>query len=248
MTGSGRIVGADGVQIIEVTDFGVRSAVIRLRCREAALQFVLYPMIHMAKPAFYAAVTTRLKRADVVVVEGVGGGRRKRSALLGALTLSYRVLRFNRRARVVEQNLDYAALGVPVLRPDVDVEEFAAGWRRVPLAHRLMVWCVLPVIVVARLFGGTRTVWSRSMEQCDLPSPDEEDLADSLPELDAVFGGERDERLLTALCRLHEERSGESIEVAVVYGAAHVPAIVFGLRNRYGYRPRGAEWLTVADL
>ena len=51
-----------------------------------------------------------------------------------------------------------------------------------------------------------------------------------------------------ALCRLHEERGGESIEVAVVYGAAHVPAVVRGLLNRYRYRPRGAEWLTVVDL
>jgi len=56
------------MQIIEVTDFGVRSAVIRLRRRETPLQFVLYPMIHMAKPAFYTAVTVRLKRADVLAV------------------------------------------------------------------------------------------------------------------------------------------------------------------------------------
>jgi hypothetical protein len=236
------------VQIIEVTDLGVRSAVVRLRRRETPLQFVLYPMIHMAKPAFYAAVTSRLRRADVVVVEGVGGGRGKRSVLIGALTLSYTVLRFNRRAKLVEQDIDYAALGVPVVRPDVNLEEFAAGWRRVPLAHRLMMWCVLPLVVLARLFGGTGMIWSRSMEQNDLPSPDEEDRADWSPELEAAFSGERDDRLLADLCGLHEERSGEDIEVAVVYGAAHVPAIVQGLMNRYGYRPRSADWLTVADL
>jgi hypothetical protein len=78
----------DGVQIIEVTDLGVRSAIVRLRRRETPLQFVLYPMIHMAKPAFYAAVAARLKQANVVVAEGVGGGRGKRSVLIGALTLS----------------------------------------------------------------------------------------------------------------------------------------------------------------
>jgi len=236
------------VQIIEVTDLGVRSAVIRLRRRDTALQFVLYPMIHMAKPAFYAAVTARLTRADVVVAEGVGGGRRKRSVLVGALTLSYTVLRFNRRAKLVEQDIDYAALGVPVVRPDLSLEEFAAGWRRVPLAHRLLMWCVLPFVVVARLFGGTRMIWSRSMEQNDLPSPEQEDLADWSPTLEAAFGGERDDRLLAVLCRLHEERSGEDIEVAVVYGAAHVPAIVRGLMNRYGYRPHSADWLTIADV
>ena len=236
------------MQIIEVTDFGVRSAVIRLRRRGTPLQFVLYPMIHMAQPAFYAAVTARLASADVVVVEGVGGGRQKRSALMNALTLSYRVLRFNQRVRLVRQHLGYAALGVPVVRPDVTLEEFTAGWRRIPLAERLTVWCVLPIVVVIRLFGGTRTIWSRSLERHDLPTPEEEDMADAPPGLDTVLGGERDERLLAALCRLHEERCGESIEVAVVYGAAHVPGVVYGMRRRYGYRPRGAEWLTVAEL
>lgn len=76
------------MQIIEVTDLAVRSAIIRLRRRETPLQFVLYPMIHVARPAFYAAVTARLKRADVVVAEGVGGGRvggRRQRSLLAAL-------------------------------------------------------------------------------------------------------------------------------------------------------------------
>jgi hypothetical protein len=236
------------VHIIEVTEFGVRSAVIRLRRRETPLQFVLYPMLHMANPAFYAAVTARLKRADVVVVEGVGGGPRKRSVLLGALTLSYTVLRFNRRAGLVKQNIDYAALGVPVVCPDVSVAEFADGWRRVPLAHRLVMWCVLPFVVLARLFGGSRMIWSRSMELNDLPSEEDEDAADQLPEMEAAFGGDRDDRLLTTLCRLHEQRGGQAIEVAVVYGAAHVPAVAAALMDRYGYRPRSADWLTIADL
>ncbi len=49
------------MQIIEVTELAVRSAVIRLRRTGTPLQFVLYPMIHMAEPAFYAAVTRRLR-------------------------------------------------------------------------------------------------------------------------------------------------------------------------------------------
>jgi pheromone shutdown protein TraB len=134
------------------------------------------------------------------------------------------------------------------VRPDVRLEEFEAGWRRVPLLHRLMIWCVLPLVVVVRLFGGTRIIWSRSMERNDLPSPEEEEMADLYPELEAAFGGERDDRLLAALYQLHEERSAEDIEVAVVYGAGHVAAIVRRLRDKYGYRPRSADWLTVADL
>lgn len=236
------------MQIIEVTGWAVRSAVIRLRRRETPLQFVLYPMIHMARPAFYAEVTGRLRRADVIVAEGVGGDGQRRSVLVGALALSYRVLRFNPRAKLVEQDIDYAVLRVPVIRPDVSAEEFGSGWRRVPLAHRLLIWCVLPLIVAGRLLGGSRVIWSRSLEQHDLPSPEEEDAADTLPELHDAFGGTRDDRLLAALYRLHEERSREAIEVAVVYGAAHVPPIVRGLMDRYGYHPRSADWLTVVDL
>jgi hypothetical protein len=56
---------------------------------------------------------------------------------------------------------------------------------------------------------------------------------------------DRDERLLAALSELVRTRSSERIDVAVVYGARHVPAIVRGLADRHGYRPRTAEWLTV---
>jgi hypothetical protein len=73
-------------------------------------------------------------------------------------------------------------------------------------------------------------------------------MAESSPELQAAFGGERDDRLLTVLCRLHEESCDEDIEVAVVFGAGHMPAVVWSLMDRYGYRPRSADWLTVADL
>jgi hypothetical protein len=34
----------------------------------------------------------------------------------------------------------------------------------------------------------------------------------------------------------------------VVYGAAHMPAVVTRLRDRFGYRAqRGADWLTAID-
>jgi hypothetical protein len=234
------------VQIIEVTGLGVRSAAIRLRRRDSALQFVVYPMIHMARPQFYRDVTTRLRRAQLIVVEGVHGGRT--SPLFQALTLSYRVLRFNRRVQLVEQNIDYQALGVPIIHPDVSAGEFRADWRRVPWRGRMLMWLVLPVVIVARLFGGTGAIWTRALALDDQPSPEEEAMAEVMPEVDAALLDRRDQRLLTALYALHEQRCDEAIEVAVVYGAAHVPAIVHGLADKYGYQARSADWLTVADV
>jgi hypothetical protein len=233
------------VQIIEVSELAVRSAVILLRRRGTPMRYVFYPMVHVAQPSFYAEVSRRLKEVDVIVEEGVHGPP---SVLTSALTLSYRVARFNRRAGLVEQDLDLDGLDAVVVRPDISTVEFAAGWRRVPLKHRLMVALVLPLVIVTRLLGGSRAIWSRVTDVEDLPSPSEEAASERLPELDAAFGGERDVALLAALSRLHEERSTEDIEVAVVYGAGHVAAVVHALNDRYGYKARSAEWITVVNL
>ena len=37
-------------------------------------------------------------------------------------------------------------------------------------------------------------------------------------------------------------------DIAVVYGAAHMPALIRHLQSRYGFRPRAADWLTVFDF
>jgi hypothetical protein len=235
------------MQIIEFTDFGVRSAVIRLRRRGTPMQFVLYPMIHMAQPGFYAAVTRRLRQADVIVAEGVGAGARP-SVLSNALTMSYSILRFNRRVGLVEQDIDYNAIGVPVVEPDVTEDEFAHGWRRMPAVHRMLFWLVLPGVLLVRMFGGTRMVWTRAVEVNDMASVQDEALDDRYPGFGEALLGERDQRLLDALFRLHDERKDQKIEVAVVYGAGHVPAVVHGLAVRHGYRPAAADWLTIADL
>jgi hypothetical protein len=46
----------DPMQLVEASSFAVRSAVIQLRRPDTPLGFVLFPMIHLATPAFYAEV------------------------------------------------------------------------------------------------------------------------------------------------------------------------------------------------
>jgi hypothetical protein len=232
------------VQIIEITAAGIRSAVLTLRRRETPMRFVVFPMLHVGTPEFYDAVADRVRRCDIAVVEGVSG----RSPLLRALTLSYRAARFNRRTRLVTQSLDCRELGVPVVRPDVDADQFEAGWRKVPLSDRLLVWAALPVVMTMRLFGGSRLIWYGLEDLNDLPSDLEQEYEFHNPEMYEALMHERDRRLLAALSELHERHCSENIDVAVVYGAAHVPAVVHGLLLHHGYRARGGEWLTVADL
>jgi hypothetical protein len=231
------------MQIIEHSVIGTRSAVLRLKCRGAGLQFVVFPMIHVASPQFYAAVAERLRRCDLLVVEGVAD----RSPLTWALTATYRVIPAHKRSGLVVDDIAYRSLGVPVVHADVTSGEFAEGWRAMPMRHRLAFWCLLPFVVVAQLAGGTRRLLSPEVELNDLPRPREEAMADSAfgEHFDRAVVGDRDERLLSVLSELVRTRSAERIDVAVVYGAGHVPGIVRGLYERHRYRPQAAEWLTV---
>ncbi|WBB67522.1 hypothetical protein [Micromonospora sp. WMMD812] len=233
------------MQIIEHSIIGTRSAVVRLRRPGSELQFLLFPMLHVASPRFYTAVAERLRRCDVLVVEGVSG----RSVLAWAITLTYRVMPANRRSGLVVDNIAYRSLGVDLINPDVTAAELARGWRAMPLRHRALMWCVIPFVAVAQFFGGTRRLLSPEVEVNDLPSATDELYADSeLSEhFERTFGGDRDERLLAALSELIRTRASEQIDVAIVYGAGHAPAIVRGLMDRHGYRPRTAEWITVLE-
>jgi hypothetical protein len=233
------------MQIIEHSIVGTRSAVLRLRRPGSQLQFVLFPMLHVASPEFYTAVAQRLRRCDLLVVEGVSG----RSVLTWAITLTYRVMPANRRSGLVVDNIAYRSLGVQLINPDVSTAEFAQGWRAMPLRYRLLIWCAVPIVAVVQLFGGTRRLLSPEVELNDLPSARDEKYSDSEfnDHFERTFVGNRDEQLLTALSDLIRTRSSERIDVAVVYGASHVPTIVRELMDRHGYRPRTAEWLTVLN-
>lgn len=74
------------MQIIEVTGYAVRSAVITMRRTGTPLEFVIFPMLHVASPTFYSQIRVRLKECDLVVAEGIRG----RSVGVSALTLAYR--------------------------------------------------------------------------------------------------------------------------------------------------------------
>src|SRR5262249_58646690 len=96
------------------------------------------------------------------------------------------------------------------------------------------------------LLAGRRLLLTPDIELDDLPT--REDAESGLTEeLDRVLGDERDERLLEALSQIVRTRFAERISVAVVYGAAHIPAVVHGLYNPPGYRPYAADWLTIMD-
>ncbi|MFF3946562.1 hypothetical protein ACFYYN_17210 [Streptomyces sp. NPDC001902] len=234
------------MQYIEVTELaGVRSAVIRFRSRGTALTFELYPMVHLAEPAFYAEVTARLRAScDLVIAEGVRGG----TAAL-ALTRSYRSLAGHERLGLVVQDIDFATLGVPVVCPDMTGEEFDDRWRRVPLRERATLAALIPVYVAGMRLLGTRRFLARHLQLEDLPGDDEVEAAEFWTGTDDLVVHRRDRLLIDAVTHVHHARAGrpEPFTAGILYGAGHMRAVTTALMD-LGYTPAGSQWLTVFTL
>jgi hypothetical protein len=237
------------MQITEVTGFGVRSAAITLARDGTPMEFLLFPMLHFAEPSFYAEVRRRLRKCAVIVSEGTSGPTLQSDAM----DFANRFFPRGRQHGIVAQT-DEAVLpdGIPIIRPDVPPAVPALDLRSVPGLKRmaavaginLALVTSVHVISTALALAGPRILCDKDLEIHDFPFTTREASMFDDPLLHRLVDA-RDRKLLSALTTLHEERRLEPIKVGVVYGAGHMPAVSEGLADRYRYRPRRAEWMTV---
>jgi len=122
------------------------------------------------------------------------------------------------------QNLYPYSFDIPAICPDMTGAQFDRGWSQLPWWQRALYMHCLDEFEVAKM---------------------DDTIA---PELTYLILDQRDQLLLDALFDLHRRRCRGDIRIAVVYGAAHVPAIVNGLAARYGYVARSGEFMTIVDL
>jgi hypothetical protein len=208
------------------------------------MRIVLFPMLHLGTPAFYRDVIARLRDCDLVVAEGVSG----QSLVITALTLAYRLPGRSRRLGLAVQEIDFSKLGIPVIYPDITAGQLKRRWRSLPMVQRLVAIFLIPSIALAIRLYGTRRFLAQHWNLEDLPSSQEDLLRNKAPEATELLLDHRDTLLVRALASIHETRKDEPINVAVVYGAAHMPAITREMYGRFGYRPRAAEWVPVFDF
>jgi hypothetical protein len=232
------------MQLVEVSITGVRSAVITLEAAGTPLRIVLFPMVHVGTPGYYSAVTARLAGCGLIVAEGV----RRPPVSVRALTLAAALVSRRRRLGLTEQDIDYAAAGVPVVWPDMSGREFRRHWSSVPVLHRLAVLLLAPPFAVASALLGTRRTIGRYLTQDDLPSFQDEQVSQLSPGLTQVIVDERDTLLTDCLAAICRDHAAERMDVAVVWGAGHMPAVTRELYRQFGYRPRSGEWLTIFDF
>ena len=229
------------MDIVDVGGMGVRTAVVQLRRKGTPCRFTIYPMIHVGEPSFYRAVRERLARHDLIVEEGVIGPSRTAELL----TSVYRSETLQLRLGLQVQPRDLCDVGVPRVRPDMTGPDFEERCRRIGVPERAFWYAAVPAFgVFTRLFM-SRAMLARELQlDCDTLAIEEPTEL----ELMKIITDDRDALLCAEATRIHTERCEEDIDVAVVYGAAHVAPLVAHLRARHGYVPRDAEWLQVFDF
>lgn len=220
------------MQFIESSVIGVRSAVLTLAHRKSPMRFVLFPMVHVGERAFYAEVTRRLWRCSLVVAEGMPKGVAPAQEWMAGIRVD----------DLVDQTvaLDLDGLGVPVIWEAEPPPPASQKERLTRSAYDTA------AAVGLRLLG-------RYGSPRGLPSLDEADDHDDRW-VDGRFNrwlrdsivDQRDAGLTRLLTSIHEERGERPDTVAVVYGAAHMPAVVEHLRSEFSYYVKEAEWLVVA--
>jgi hypothetical protein len=229
------------MDIIDGSDLGVRTVVLELRRKGTPCRFTIYPMIHVGEASFYREVAARLATHDLIVAEGIIGPSRAGS-MLAKLYQSRALLD---RLGLQAQSYELYDVGVPIVMPDMTGPEFERRWSEIRLPERAM-WTVL--MPAARFyldaFASREMLASYLHLDCDTLAIEEP----SGFQLDEIVRDQRDALLCEAVTRIHTQRCEEDINVAVVYGAAHVPPLVAHLRVRHGYVPRSGEWLQVFSL
>ncbi len=217
------------MDIIEAGLMGLRTAESELARRETPLRFTLYPMIHLAEASFYAEVSRRLRGHDLIVAEG---GRPSEQ--------SHRPSPLATRLGLVAQTYEMVEVGVPILWPDMPSDEFDRKWRKLPFLERAM----LPLSALYLRTFATRELLARHLVTND---DTEIDQWNPTRATDRLILDERDALLIQAITDIHNTRQNEHINVAIVYGAGHMPTVVTHMMSTLGYVVVSAEWLTVFD-
>ncbi|MEU8662734.1 hypothetical protein, partial [Actinoplanes philippinensis] len=228
--------------VTEWSDAGFRTAVRVLRRPAGGLRWVVIPTIHVGHPDYYWAIWQRLRSCQAVVAEQYDGP----SSTGYAFATAMRLTRQRASRELVHQDIDYGALGVPVVFPDAHTAPPPEDDRRMPDRGWADVIVSTPGLALRMALSG-RDDWLAG--QC----LDVDDTTEFAPMPGEVLGPdgltERDRLLLGVIREIDEAFAVEDIEVAVVFGAAHMPLVVRELTGTLGHRPFAEEeWLTAIDF
>lgn len=231
------------MQIVERSVLGVRAARQTMQSRDGEVSVTLFPMIHIGQASFYDQVHADALQHDVVLVEGV------RSPITRLITSSYRWIDKAKLGLVVQPRIPGGVDGNPrIVHADLSTEEFHQQWGKLPIWLKFLVGTFAPIVGAHRRLFATRESLAKVMEIEDRLSSDE------ILTLDPRFAAlrrtilhVRDQRLIEKLGEELDRTAGRPSKIAIIYGAAHMRAVLAELSRR-NFRTAGASWQTVMSF
>jgi len=212
---------------------GFRTSVTVFRRPAGGLRWVIIPTIHMGHADYYWAIWQRLRSCQAVIAEIWDGPSSTGMAFANAMRLA----RQRASRDLVPQDIDYGALGVPIIFPDAYLAPDADPDRRMSRGERVTASVATPFLALHMALTGDDDWLGRDM-------PDLHDHTEVPRDADDI---KREDLLLGVLREIDGEFAAEDMEAAVVFGALHMPTVVREL-IRLGYRVMpGATWLTAID-
>lgn len=202
---------------------------------EHRMRVSLYPMFHIGSPAFYQAISDDLTRFRVFLLEGV----RSRGFRGPLYDLAARNLRL-----VTQRNHLTLPPGAERLPLDMTGDEFEREVKAVPLHWRLALWLLRPILwALTSTAAGRHAAWDSFSERTHRATRDERDTP-----LDELILTKRDRAMSDRLRAFVEDprRQAAAEPVAVIAGAAHMPALYATLRA-CGFRKGTQRWFEVLE-
>jgi hypothetical protein len=224
---------AVGMQLTEMSVMGFRTSVTVFRRPAGGLHWVIIPTIHMGHADYYWAIWQRLRSCQAVVAEIWDGPSSTGMMYANAMRLA----RQRASRDLVPQDIDYGALGVPIIFPDDYLAPEADPDRRMSRGERLTATVTTPILALHMALTGDGD-W---LGNAPLEIHDHTEVLRDASDI------KREELLLGVIREIDGEFAAEDMEVAVVFGALHIPTVVREL-TKLGYRVMpGAQWLTAID-
>ncbi len=228
------------MQLLETSVIGLRSARHRLASSKMAPTITLFPMVHIGEAAFYAQAYRDALGHDVVLYEGV------RSKIATNLTRSYRWLRLRRLGLVVQPRLEAGDTAAKAILTDLNSDEFEALWQDVPAWKRMIIGVLAPLFGLYRGLFATRRSLAKGLSLEDLAARDDILSWNEWPEaIRRVLLEARDTRLCNCLRDVIADNRSDPKSIAIVYGAAHMPAVLRCLDEYADYAPVESDWMTI---
>ncbi|HEY4031565.1 MAG TPA: hypothetical protein VGM25_14555 [Caulobacteraceae bacterium] len=233
------------MQFIEESVIGVRSARLTFSSPTTLARVILFPMVHVGEPNFYRDTFADVHGHDVVLLEGV------HSPIVNRITASYRWIEGSKglSGLVVQPRFPDESRAIRVVHADFSQDEFEVEWRKLPMWERFAVSVAAPLLGLHRRWCYSRQRLAKNMSCEDQPSLSE--LLTLAPEtggLTQAILHARDERLIQCLRAELDVPSARRKSIAVLYGAAHMRAVVHELTRLRDFNVSEAEWRTIMSL